>query len=138
MQSWRLVAPLAPCVEAQHKEAGWHFGSHSHSCWGYHVRRTGARGHGRGGNEGLGPDAEDLQGTAVAVREGYARWVQNVARIRMTKQVVESDCPAFGKRPQPEDRNSAQIQRAVLVDEMGNEVLTWAGMGNPDAQACED
>lgn len=138
VQSWRLVAPLAPCAEVQRKEAGWHFGSHSCSCSGCHVRRIDARGHGRGGNEALGPDAGDLQGTAVAVREGYARWIQIVARILMTKQVVESDCPAFGKRPQPEDRNSARIQRAVLVDEMGNEVLTWAGMGNLDAQACED
>ena len=138
VQSWRLVAPWAPCVEVQRKEAGWRSGSHNHSGLEWHVRRIGAREHVHAGNEALGSDAESHQGIVVAARKGYARPVQNVDRIRMTKQAAESSCLVFGKHRQPEGRNSTQIQRAVLVDEMGNEVLTWAGMGNPDAQTCED
>lgn len=97
VQSLRLVAPLALCVGVQRKEAGWHSGSHSRSCWGWHARRIDAREHGHAGNEALGPVAGGLRGTAVVAREGYARPVQNVGHMLMTKQVVESDCPVFEK-----------------------------------------
>jgi hypothetical protein len=46
--------------------------------------------------------------------------------------------PVAETHPPAEDRKDAQIQQTVLVDEMENEVRTWAGMGNPDVQAYWD
>jgi hypothetical protein len=56
----------------------------------------------------------------------------------MTVGVLEVNLPVSEKDPLAGNKKSAQIPQTELVDEMGNEVLTWEGTGNPDAQADWD
>jgi hypothetical protein len=46
--------------------------------------------------------------------------------------------PAVGSHLPAEGKKDAQIQQTVLVDEMENEVRTWAGTDNPGVQAYWD
>lgn len=63
--------------------------------------------------------------------------LMNVARISRVAQEVGQSYPVVEMILQVGNKRGARIQQTVLVDELGIEVLTWAGMGNPDAQTCE-
>ena len=52
----------------------------------------------------------------------------------MAESAVGSGCPVSEMIP-AEGKRGAQIQ-AVLFDETGNEILTWAETGSPGAQPC--
>jgi hypothetical protein len=58
--------------------------------------------------------------------------------ISMIVEAVEVLFPVVGSHLPAEGKKDAQIQQTVLVDEMENEVRTWAGTGNPDVQAYLD
>jgi hypothetical protein len=58
------------------------------------------------------------------------------SRILMVESAAVSGYLVFGMCPPVEGKRGAQIQQTVLVDERGNEILTWAETGNPVAQAC--
>jgi hypothetical protein len=53
----------------------------------------------------------------------------------MMVAVAEVFLPTLETHPPAEGRIDAQMQQTVLVDEMENEVRTWAGTGNPGVQA---
>lgn len=63
--------------------------------------------------------------------------LMNVDRILRVAQEVEQSYPVVETILQAGNKIGVRIQQTVLVDELGIEVLTWAGMGNPDAQTCE-
>ena len=86
----------------------------------------------------LAPWAGIPQGTVVAVEEERVRTLMNVGRKWMVAQEVGQGYPAAGMSLQVGSKTGVRIQQAVLVDELGIEVLTWAGKGNPDAQTYED
>lgn len=78
------------------------------------------------------------QGTVVAVEEERVLTLMNVDCKWVVAQEAGQGCPVAGMSLRVESKTGAQIPQAVLVDELGTEVLTWAGKGNPDAQTYED
>jgi hypothetical protein len=56
----------------------------------------------------------------------------------MMVEDVEVIFPTVGTHLPTEGKKDAQIQQTVLVDEMENEVRTWAGTDNPGVQAYWD
>jgi hypothetical protein len=54
----------------------------------------------------------------------------------MVESAAVSGYLVSGMCPLVEGKRGEQIQQTVLVDERGNEILTWAETGNPVAQAC--
>jgi hypothetical protein len=89
------------------------------------------------GSKALGPCAGVLRGKEVDVGDGLAS-MPGERRITMMVEVLEANLPVSEKDPLEGNKKDAQIQQTVLVDEMGNEVLTWEGTGNPVAQADWD
>lgn len=78
------------------------------------------------------------QGTVVGVEEERVPTLMNVGRKWMVAQEAGRGYLVVGMSLWVESKTGARIQQAVLVDELGIEVLTWAGKGNPDAQTYED
>lgn len=134
----RLAGPWAPDAGHQRTGANWHSGSRIHSFAGQFVHRAGAEAEDRFGRRELGLWAEIRQGTVVAGEGERVVPTKHAGRKERVAQVVGQSCLVVGTSPGVGNKKCAQIQQTVLVDGLEIEVLTWAGMDNPDAQTCED
>ena len=134
----RLAGPWGLHVARQRKEVGQNFGSHTRNLVAMaHFRRSDVQGHVQVGvgSEVLDPCAGVLQGKVVVAEDSLALRRLIEGRISKIVEAVVVLLPAVEMYPPAEGRKDAQIQQTVLVDEMENEVRTWAGTGNPDVQA---
>jgi hypothetical protein len=68
--------------------------------------------------------------------EEHALPTRTASHILMVESAAVSGYLVSGMCPLVEGKRGEQIQQTVLVDERGNEILTWAETGNPVAQAC--
>jgi hypothetical protein len=74
----------------------------------------------------------------AAVEEECVLTLMNVGRKWMVAQEAGRGYLVAEMSLRVGSKTGAWIQQAVLVDELGIEVLTWAGKDNPDAQTYED
>ena len=136
--SLRLAAPSGLHVECQRREEGRCSDSHTRSSVAMERSCTSdAQGHVQIGSEVLELCAGVPQGKVVVAAKFLVLQSLMGDRILTMADVVEVFFPAVEHRP-AEGKKHAQIQQTVLVDEMENEVRTWAGTGNPDVQAYWD
>jgi hypothetical protein len=141
VQSLRLAGLWGLHVARQHKEVGQNFGNHTRNLVAMaHSRRSDAQGHVQvgAGSEVLDPYAGVLQSKVVVAEDSLALRRLIEGRISKIVEAVVVLLPAVETHPPAEGKKHAQIQQTVLVDEMENEVRTWAGTGNPDVQAYWD
>jgi hypothetical protein len=138
VQSSQLAEPWALDAGLQQMVASWYFGSRTHSFGEWIVHRVGAGADVQIGMRGPGLCAEIPRGIVVAVGGERVLSLMDVGRILRVAQGVGQSYPVAGMILQAGNKKDAWIPQTVLVGELGIEVLTWAGTGNPDAQACED
>jgi hypothetical protein len=136
--SLRLAAPSGLHVERQRREVSRCSGSHTRSSVAMERSRTSdAQRHVQIGSEVLEPCAGVPQGKVVVAAKFLVLQSLIGDRISMMADAMDVFFPAV-EHPPAEGKKHAQIQQTVLVDEMENEVRTWAGTGNPDVQAYWD
>lgn len=137
MRSWPLVASWDPHAELRHREGRRRLDTGTrNSAEVAHFRREDVRLCAQVGNGEVDFAAGALQDTAAADAGCFGLAGDRI--VTMMVVVVGVLRQAFEKRLQVEDRNNARIQQSVLVDELGNGVLTWEEMDSFAAQAGWD